>query len=304
MTDSLFPAGSIRFGVTPTLWANDDFPDIDIGIPFGQIVSEMALAGFAGTSRGGKYPQDPKILKAELDLRGLVISEPWVSTYFTIQDMHEATVRNFDREIDFLLAMGSGDMVLAELGGAVHQQPVALLPNSPKFSDTQWKLLGDGLNKLGAKARRHNIKMCYHHHMGTGVMSMADVHRLASVTDSDLVSICLDTGHLHFAGGDCMEFIETFSGRIKHVHLKNVRQPVMDRVYAENLSFKDAIKEGVFTVQGDKEGCLDFEAILRSLAAKRFEGWMVVEAEQDPAKAVPLKYAMMARQYLRQVTGL
>jgi inosose dehydratase len=304
MTDSLFPAGSIRFGVTPTLWANDDFPDIDIGIPFGQIVSEMALAGFAGTSRGGKYPQDPKILKAELDLRGLVISEPWVSTYFTIQDMHEATVRNFDREIDFLLAMGSGDMVLAELGGAVHQQPVALLPNSPKFSDTQWKLLGDGLNKLGAKARRHNIKMCYHHHMGTGVMSMADVHRLASVTDSDLVSICLDTGHLHFAGGDCMEFIETFSGRIKHVHLKNVRQPVMDRVYAENLSFKDAIKEGVFTVPGDKEGCLDFEAILRSLAAKRFEGWMVVEAEQDPAKAVPLKYAMMARQYLRQVTGL
>jgi inosose dehydratase len=304
MTDTLFPAGSIQFGVTPTLWANDDFPDIDIGIPFGQIVSEMALAGFVGTSRGGKYPIDPKVLKPELELRGLVISEPWVSTYFTIKDMVEQTLANFDREIDFLLGMGSGDMVLAELGGSAHQQPVALVPNSPKFSDTQWKLLGEGLNTLGAKAKKHNIKMCYHHHMGTGVMTMDDVRRLASVTDSELVGICLDTGHLHFAGGDCLEFIEGFSDRIRHVHLKNVRQPVMDRVYAENLSFKTAIKAGVFTVPGDHEGCLDFAAILRSLAAKNFRGWMVVEAEQDPAKATPLKYAKMARRYLREVTGL
>lgn len=304
MPETMFPEGSIHFGVTPTLWANDDFPDIDIGIPFGQIVSEMALAGFAGTSRGGKYPIDPRVLKPELDIRGLVISEPWVSTYFTIQDMHEQTIQNFDRELAFLLGMGSGDMVLAELGGSAHQQPVALVPNSPRFSDAQWRALGDGLNLLGSRARNHNIMMCYHHHMGTGVMTMEDVSRLASITDPELVNICLDTGHLHFARGDCLEFVEGFADRIKHVHLKNVRQPVMDRVYAENLSFKDAIKAGVFTVPGDHEGCIDFEAILKSLAAKHFKGWMVVEAEQDPAKAQPLRYAKMARQYLREVTGL
>lgn len=304
MADTLFPPGSVQFGVTPTLWANDDFPDIDIGIPFGQIVSEMALAGFAGTSRGGKYPMDPKILKPELEMRGLVISEPWVSTYFTIKDMYAETLKNFDKEIEFLLGMGTGDMVLAELGGSAHQQPVALLPNTPKFTDAQWQALGDGLNTLGEKAKNNNIKMCYHHHMGTGVMTMADVGRLAAVTDPKLVCICMDTGHLHFAKGDCLEFIETYSDRIKHVHLKNIRQPVMDRVYAENLSFKDAIKAGVFTVPGDKEGCMDFAAILKSLAAKKFSGWMVVEAEQDPAKATPLKYAKMARNYLREVTGL
>jgi len=294
----------VQFGVTPTLWANDDFPDIDIGIPFGQIVSEMALAGFEGTSRGGKYPLDPKVLKPELEMRGLVISEPWVSTYFTIKDMYDETLRNFDKEIAFLLGMGTGDMVLAELGGSAHQQPVALVPNTPKFTEDQWSALGDGLNTLGKKAKQHNIKMCYHHHMGTGVMTMENVAKLASVTDPDLVCICMDTGHLHFAGGDCMEFIELYSSRIKHVHLKNVRQPTMDRVYAENLSFKDAIKAGVFTVPGDKEGCLDFAAILKALAAKKFSGWMVVEAEQDPAKATPLKYAKMARNYLRDVTGL
>ena len=304
MSKPLFPAGQVHFGVTPTLWANDDFPDIDIGIPFGQIISEMALAGFQGTSRGGKYPLDPAVLKPELDLRGLVISEPWVSTYFTIQDMYEQTLANFDQEIRFLLGMGTGDMVLAELGGSSHQQPIALVPNAPRFTNDQWKKLGEGLNTLGDKARRHEIKMCYHHHMGTGVMTMDDVGRLAELTDPNLVSICLDTGHLHFAGGDNLEFIRRYSARIKHVHLKNIRQKVMDRVLSENLSFKQAIQAGVFTVPGDPEGCLDFAVILEALAAKGFGGWLVVEAEQDPAKATPLKYAKMARAYLKEVTGL
>lgn len=301
---TLFPAGSIQFGVTPTLWCNDDFPDIDIGIPFGQIVSEMALAGYDGCSRGHKYPADPKVLKQELELRNLVISEPWVSTYFTINAMYEKTLANLDKELEFLKTLGSGDMVLAELGGSSHQQPIALVPNAPKFNDDQWKRLGEGLDVLGEKSKTAGIKMCYHHHMGTGVMTMDDVARLAEETDPDLVSICLDTGHLHFAGGDCLEFIELYSRRIKHVHLKNVRQAVMDLSLDQEFSFKEAIEEGVFTVPGDSEGCLDFKAILSSLANKDFQGWLVVEAEQDPAKANPLRYAKMARNYLREVTGL
>jgi inosose dehydratase len=301
---TLFSPDQIRFGVTPTLWANDDFPDIDIGIPFGQIVSEMALAGYAGCSRGGKYPKDPEKLKQELALRGLVISEPWVSTYFTIKAMYEQTLANFDNEIEFLLKMRSGDMVLAELGHSSHQQPIALVPNAPHFNDEQWRRLGDGLNTLGAKAKKHEIKMCYHHHMGTGVMTMEQVARLAELTDPDLVSICLDTGHLYFAGGDNLEFIEKYSSRIKHVHLKNIRRSVMDRALKENMSFKEAILAGVFTVPGDHDGCVDFGAILQSLASKHYSGWLVVEAEQDPAKAAPLKYAKMAREYLREVTGL
>lgn len=300
---TLFSPGQIRFGVTPTLWANDDFLDIDIGIPFGQIVSEMALAGYSGCSRGHKYPTDPETLKRELALRGLVISEPWVSTYFTIQAMYEQTLANFDKEIDFLLKMGTGDMVLAELGGSSHQQPIALVPNAPRFTKDQWKRLGDGLNTLGEKARKHDIKMCYHHHMGTGVMTMEAIAQFAEVTNPEVVALCLDTGHLHYAGGNNLEFIELYSQRIKHVHLKNVRQPVMDRALAENMSFKQAILAGVFTVPGDPAGCLDFVPILKALAHKGFGGWLVVEAEQDPAKAVPLKYAKLARDYLREVTG-
>jgi len=233
-----------------------------------------------------------------------VISEPWVSTYFTIKAMREQTLASFDKEIDFLLKMGSGDMVLAELGHSAHQQPIALVPNTPNFTEEQWRDLGDGLNTLGAKAKKHSIKMCYHHHMGTGVMTMEHVARLAKLTDPDLVSICLDTGHLHFAGGNSLEFIETYGSRIKHVHLKNVRRSVMERALKQNLSFKEAILAGVFTVPGDPDGCVDFGAILQSLSRKQYSGWLVVEAEQDPAKGAPLKYAKMAREYLRQTTGL
>lgn len=304
MAYTLFQPGQVQFGVTPTLWSNDDFIDMDIGIPFAQIVSEMALAGYAGCSRGHTYPTDPAVLKEELALRGLVISEPWVSTYFTISEMYQQTLQSFDREIEFLRRMGSGDLVLAELGGASHQQPIALVPNAPRFTPDQWKRLGDGLNTLGKKAEEAHIKMCYHHHMGTGVMTMEDVAKLAEVTDPALVAICLDTGHLHFACGDNLEFIRRYSARIKHVHLKNIRQPVMDRALAQNLSFENAIKQGVFTVPGDPEGCIDFKAILEALAGFGYSGWLVVEAEQDPAKAHPLKYAKMGREYLREVTGL
>jgi inosose dehydratase len=304
MTDTpLFAPGTIKFGVTPTLWANDDFPDIDIGIPFGQIVSEMALAGFEGCSKGGKYPSDPAELKAELELRGLVISEPWSSTYFTLNEMDKQTKASFDKEIEFLKFMGSGDMVVAELGASSHQQPVALVPNAPKFTDDQWKRLGDGLNELGQRAKDAGIRLCYHHHMGTGVMTQEECDKLAEVTEPGLLYFLLDTAHLYFAGSDSLEFIDKHASRIGHVHLKNIRKPVMDRALDEGMSFREAVIAGVFTVPGDPEGCLDFESILKALAASGYEGWMVLECEQHPAKANPLKYAKMAREYLRQVIG-
>ncbi|KID58736.1 myo-inosose-2 dehydratase [Pseudoalteromonas luteoviolacea] len=301
---TMFPQGAVKFGITPTGWVNDDFLDIDIGIPFEQIVSEMALAGFEGCSRGHKYPSDPAVLKRELDMRGLVISEPWVSTYFTINDMKEQTFQSFEQEIQFLKEMQSGDLVLAELGGSSHQQPIALVPNAPKFTDEQFRRLADGLNELGHKANCHGVKMCYHHHMGTGVMTMDEIARFAELTDPDCVHFCLDTGHLFFAGGDNLEFIRLYGERIRHVHLKNIRKDIMDYSLANDLSFKEAILKGVFTVPGDPAGCLDFKEILQALADKNFAGWLIVEAEQNPANATPLLYAQMARKYLQEVTGL
>ena len=293
--------GQVRLGVTPTLWWNDDFPSIDIGISFGQCVSEMALAGFSGCSIGHKYPTDPAVLKPALDLRGLQVSEPWVSTYFTISDMGQQTVDNFEDRLAFLKAVGGTDIVVAEFGGSSHLQPIALFANRPVFTDQQWDRLADGLNRLGKIAASAGMRLCYHHHMGTGVMTRADVDRLMASTDPGLVHLLLDTAHLAFAGDDPLAAAITHADRIRHVHLKDIRPAVVSAVLRENLSFQDAIEAGVFTVPGD--GAIDFVPILQALADAGYQGWLVVEAEQDPAKANPLEYALKARAYLREVLG-
>jgi inosose dehydratase len=293
--------GRVRLGVTPTLWWNDDFPSIDTGISFGQCVSEMALAGFQGCSIGHKYPTDPAVLKPALDLRGLQVSEPWVSTYFTINDMEQQTVASFEDRLAFLSAVGGEDIVVAEFGGSSHLQPVALFANRPVFTDRQWDRLAGGLNRLGKIAATAGMRLCYHHHMGTGVMTRADVDRLMETTDPGLVHLLLDTGHLAFAGDDPLAAARAHADRIGHVHLKDVRPEVVGTVLRENLSFQDAIEAGVFTVPGD--GAIDFVPILEALGDAGYRGWLVVEAEQDPAKANPLEYALKARAYLREVLG-
>jgi inosose dehydratase len=298
-----FARDAISLGVTPTLWWNDDFPELDAGITFGQAVSEMALAGFEGCSVGHKYPTEPAVLATELGRRGLRVSEPWTSTFFTLNEMHDRTVADFHRSLDFIRAMNGTDVVVAELGRTSHTQPVALAPNRAVFDDEQWAALASGLDELGKIARDEGMRLCYHHHMGTGVQTRADVDRLMAMTDPDLVHLLLDTGHIHFAGDDPLSLADAYAERISHVHLKNIRQPVMDEALANGYSFEEAIKHGVFTVPGDPEGCIDFEAILNLLADRGYRGWLVVEAEQDPSTANPLDYARTARAYLRDVLG-
>jgi inosose dehydratase len=300
MTDRL-NREKVQLGITPTLWWNDDFLSIDVGIPFEQCVSEMALAGFEGCSTGHKYPTDVKVLTAALELRGLRVSEPWVSTFFTIEDMTDWTIAKFDQQLQFIRAMGGTDLVVAELGGSSHPLPVALFANAAKFDDGQWDRLTTGLNGLGKTAKDRNMRLCYHHHVGTGVMTREAVDRLMDSTDPELVHLLLDPGHIAFAGDDPLDLAQTYAKRIKHVHLKDVRTEIIEKARTDSLSFQESIQAGVFTVPGD--GDIDFVPIFDALAGADFEGWIVVEAEQDPAKANPLQYAKMARTYLRDTLG-
>ena len=291
----------VKLGVCCTLWWNDDFPTLDAGISFGQAVSEMALAGFQGCSIGHKYPSDAAGLKAALDLRGLRVSEPWTSTYFTIGNMRQKTISAFEETLAHLKALGGTELVVAEFGASSHLLPVDVFANRPVFTNAQWDALTSGLDELGRIAGSAGMKLSYHHHMGTGVMTRADIDRLMTSTDSDLVHLLLDTGHMAFAGDDPLEVARAYADRIGHVHMKSIRPEVVSRVREEGLSFQEAIELGVFTVPG--EGAIDFRPILEVLADAHYEGWLVVEAEQDPNKAVPLEYAKKARAYLADVLG-
>ncbi|MEM6611221.1 MAG: myo-inosose-2 dehydratase [Cyanobacteria bacterium P01_C01_bin.72] len=301
----LFDSQKVRLGITPTGWSNSDDPSIDLvpPIPYRQILSEMALAGYEGSQMSGKYPQDMKTLKRELELRDFTISEPWVGTYFTIDDAEDSK-KIFHQQLEFMQEIDGNTIVVAELGGAVHQQPVAPLPNRPIYSDEQWKKLTKGLNELGKEAYKAGMQLCYHPHVGTGVETLEDIDRLMAGTNPKYLKLLLDTGHLYYAGVDPLVVAKKYGDRIKHVHLKNIRQNVLKSSIAQGLSFLDSIRQGSFTVPGDKEGVIDFPPILTELAKANYEGWLVVEAEQDPNKANPLQYALMARNYLRQETGL
>lgn len=298
----MFDRSKVSVGITPTCWINDDFPGIGAEISFEQCVSEIALAGFEGCSVGHTFPSDAATLRAALELRGLRVSEPWVSTYFTLQDMKQQTLDNFRHQLEFIHAVGGTDIGTAELGHAVHQQPVALLANKPVFDDRQWRAMVEGLNDLGRLATDAGMRLCYHHHMGTGVQTREEVDRLLADTDPDAVHLLVDTGHLTWGGGDPTELVHDHFDRIKHVHLKDLRAPIVEEAARRGLSFGDAIRAGVFTVPGD--GTIDFPAFLGALAQRGYTGWLVVEAEQDPAKAHPLEYAKRARAYLRDVADL
>ncbi|MFP4125876.1 MAG: myo-inosose-2 dehydratase [Alphaproteobacteria bacterium] len=298
----MFDRDRVFVGITPTGWTNDDYPFLGDDISFGQCVSEMALAGFEGCSVGHKYPKDPEILAEELGRRGLKVSEPWTSTFLTVKDMRERSIETFKESMAFIKRMGGTHVVVAELGHAVHQQPVPPLANKPVFDDAQWKAMVTGLDELGRLAAEAGMVMCYHHHIGTGVMTRAEVDRLMNEVDPEVVHLLLDTGHLYWAGDDPLALAEAYADRIRHVHLKDVRHEVMEVCNARHLSFIESIIEGVFTVPGD--GAIDFKPIFRTLAEANYAGWLMVEAEQDAQKANPLDYARTARRYLRETAGI
>ena len=299
---TMFDPTRVHLAIMPTCWVNDDFPWVGQGTSHQQIMSETALAGFAGGSISHTYPTDPAVLRQQLEQRGLRVSEPWVSLYFTATDMAEITIDAFHRQVDLITGLGGDRIVVAEFGHGVHLlTDVALTANRPRFSDEQWGRLTDGVNEIGKIADAAGLALCYHHHMGTGVQSRSDVDRFLAHTDPALVHLALDTGHITWAGDDALALAHDHVDRIRHVHLKSVRREVIARAEAERWSFYRGVMEGAFTVPGD--GDLDFRPLLQLLSDHGYRGWLSVEAEQDPARYEPLVAAQRARAYLREIIG-
>ncbi|MDN3292828.1 myo-inosose-2 dehydratase [Streptomyces ficellus] len=297
----------IHLGITPTCWTNDDFPLIGNDIPMEQCLSEIALAGFEGCSIGHNFTTDVDALTAAMHLRGLSVSEPWVSTYFTVPDGAERTACDLLKVLEFLKDFNAGDppvktttIGVAEFGHSIHLQSLSLRSNRPEFTDEQWTDLCKGLNKIGEIVASQGFTLAYHPHMGTGVQTEEDVDRLMRDTDRRHVSLLLDTGHLTWAGADVRGIVERHRDRIAHVHLKNIRGSVRaDRTLASG-SFREYVEAGIFTVPGDSDGDVDFDTLLKILRpGDSYRGWLVVEAEQDPRSGQPpLYHAQTAHEYL------
>ncbi|WPC42549.1 myo-inosose-2 dehydratase [Clostridium sp. JS66] len=297
----MFNKDKVKIGICPIGWTNDDMPDLGKENTFEQAVSEMALAGFKGTEVGNKYPKDVKVLKKALDLRGLQIASAWFSSFLTTKPFEE-TKKAFIEHRDFLHAMGAKVIVVSEQGHSIQgQMDVPIFEGKYNMNEDEWKKLADGLNKLGELAKEKDMKVVYHHHMGTVVQTTEEIDKLMDMTDDKLVYLLFDTGHLVYSGEDPVAIAKKYAKRIKHVHLKDIRSEKKDKVKKEKLSFLKGVREGAFTVPGD--GCIDFQPIFKMLSENDYEGWMLVEAEQDPAIANPLEYALKAREYIQNKIG-
>jgi inosose dehydratase len=297
----MFKENTIKLGIAPIAWTNDDLPELGGENTFEQCVSEMALAGFTGSEVGNKYPRDTEILKKALSLRELQIASAWFSAFLTTKPLEE-TVEAFIEHRDFLHAMGAKVIVVSEQGKSVQGQTVPVYKAKPVFTEEEWKLLVDGLHRLGELAAEKDMDIVFHHHMGTGIQTTEEIDKLMELTDPKLVSLLFDTGHLVFSGENPIHVLKKHLPRIKHVHLKDIRPEVVARVKEEDLSILQAVKAGAFTVPGD--GGIEFAEVFTTLAASAYKGWFVVEAEQDPALANPLAYALKARRYISEKTGL
>ena len=292
---------NVRLAIAPIGWTNDDLPELGGEIPFEQCVSEMALAGFKGSEVGNKYPKDPAVLNKALGLRGLTICNAWFSSFLTTRPYAEVEAE-FIQHRDFLHAVGARVIGAAEQGHSIQGLDLPVFDQKPSFTDAEWTRLTEGLDKLGQRAQEKGMTLTYHHHMGTGVQTAAEIDRLMEHTTPGLLDLLFDTGHLVFAGEDHLAVLKKWGKRIKHVHLKDVRPAVVARIKAEKKSFLTAVKSGAFTVPGD--GSVDFVPVFQALRDLAYQGWWVVEAEQDPALANPLEYAIKARNYIRAKAGI
>jgi len=209
------------------------------------------------------------------------------------------------KELDFLAAVGADRINVSEQSYSIQGQmdtPVLTGGHKHIMDEREWELLCTGLDKLGKTAVERGFKLCFHHHMGTVVQTAAETDRMMAETDPRYVFLCYDTGHFTFAGEDPLAMLKKYVDRVGHVHLKDMRLSVVEEARKNQWSFLQAVRNGAFTVPGD--GDVDFDPVFQTLADAGYRGWLLVEAEQDPAKADPLAYAIKARKYIREHTGL
>ncbi|WP_426817134.1 myo-inosose-2 dehydratase [Winslowiella sp. 2C04] len=293
----------VKLAIAPIGWTNDDMPELGKENTFQQTVSEMALAGFTGSEVGSKYPRDPAVLKPMLEIRGIQICNAWFSTFFAQGDKAK-TIDEFINHMNFLHAMGAKVIGCSEQSKSIQGTELAVLEQKPHFTDEEWQLTADGYNELAKIAAEKGMQVCLHHHMGTAIQTNAEVDRFMSLTNDD-VFLLFDTGHAYYSEGSQQEMLallKKYLPRINHVHLKDVRDEIVAQVRRESLSFLDGVKKGTFTVPGD--GVIDFKPVFKILDDYGYKGWMVVEAEQDPALANPFEYAVKARKYIRETAGI
>lgn len=283
-----------KLGIAPIAWSNDDLPELGGDTPLETCLREAKQAGFAGVETGGKFPKKADELGAVLDQHGLKLVSGWYSGTLLDNDL-EAEKDQVRGQLELYAALGADCIFYGETAGTIQNKRDVALVNRRTLSEEDIKAYGKKLTAFAEFCADQRVPLAFHHHMATAIETERDVDLLMAHT-GPAVHLLHDAGHMAFAGGDPLALIEKHGSRIAHVHAKDIRADVIDGLDRSKESFLDAVLKGAFTVPGD--GALDFNTIVQRLADAGYEGWFVVEAEQDPVKAPPFEYAQIGHRAL------
>ncbi|MBU4528067.1 MAG: myo-inosose-2 dehydratase [Hoeflea sp.] len=288
---------NIKIGISPIAWQNDDLPEMTAGYTMEQCLREAREIGYIGVERGRRMPQDTDGLRKYLEQYDLALCGGWCSGNLLVNDL--ATERAaIAKQVEQFAALNSPCLVYAECSNTVQGDISIPVNNRPRLSRDEVFAYGRKLSEIAKWMADQGMVLAYHHHMGSFIEAEEEIDWLMESSTPE-VTLCFDTGHLLFGGGDVLAVLKRWSDRVHHVHFKDIRPEIVKDVRENNRSFLDAVIAGAFTVPGD--GCIDFQAVADHLKKIGYDGWIVVEAEQDPAKAPPYEYSRMGYEEIRKV---
>ena len=286
----------IKLGIAPIAWSNDDMPELGGDTPIEKCLEEASQAGFTGIELGGKFPRNPGITNFLINKFKLKMPGGWYGSNLrkrSVLDEWSAMQDHLN-----LLKMVDGDIfIFADVSGSIQGEAKKPLSLRPKLELSEWKEYCNKINEISNRLADIGIPMSYHEHMGTIIQTEDDVNQFMENTN-DNTFLLYDTGHLLFAQADYKSILIKYIKRINHIHCKDIRKDILTNSIQNDLSFRESFLEGVFTVPGD--GCIDYKPLFDILYENKYQKWLIIEAEQDPKKANPFKYAKIGYKYLEK----
>lgn len=290
-----------RFATTPAAWSNEDDRTLGAEIDLETCLAEAAEAGFDGIEDGYKFPQDGAALKSVLDQHGLALAS--VSHGLRLFDRSVEEEREAIRPaIDRAKASGAGIVVVKEVSNAIFSDKDKPLSKKPELTTQDWDSFGLKLEQIATFCADEGLTCVYHHYMGTVVQTPDEIDRLMMETGPNL-HLLFDTAQCYFGGGDPVQLLTRHMPRVRHFHAGNVRVSPMTKARMSDVSLPQAVRMGVFTVPGDRDGSVDFKTCLNLLSASNFDGWIVCTAGQGPSEREPSKFQAMGLRTLRDLAG-
>lgn len=291
----------ILFGTNPIAWANDDDRSIGADIATTRILDEAGRQiGFDGIENGHRWPEDPEALRALLAEYGLKFISGWYSTELLIRSVDDE-IAAVQPHLAKLKHNGCKVCIVCETSNAIHGDAAKPVNDRPTLTPDEMAAFGAKLEAFAAYLAGQGVTLVYHHHMGTIVESPQEIDALMAATGPH-THLLFDAGHCAFGGGDPVAVLAKHAGRVRHFHAKNIRPAVTAKVRTEGWSFLQGVVGGAFTVPGDQDGGVDFKPLLQILADHTYDGWIVIEAEQDPNVRNPLLYQTLGLATLKRLS--